>query len=123
MGRLQDFKESFLEVLLITEVCLTSFYFWLPVLLWAYLFFQLWMMFAIHPLTILILPAILAIYTIILEEKRFKAQHKLANTKCIMALHPIGAHPEPPSFKWDVEATLKEYVKLLKKNKKSKDKR
>jgi hypothetical protein len=67
--------ESLMEILFITKVCLTTFWFWLPILYAIYLFFQIWMFFFLHPLTIFILPTILLVYSILQEEKRFKARY------------------------------------------------
>lgn len=123
MGRQQDLKEPFLEVLFIIKFCLTSFWYWLPILFWASLLLQLWMAFIVHPLTILILPTAVSIYAILVERKRFKNRYNFTNAKRVTPLHSLGASPEPPSFQWEVETTVKEYVNLLKKNKKSKGKK
>lgn len=116
--RLQSFKESFMEILEIVKVCLTSFWFWLPVLYCAYFYFQIFLIFFVHPLTIFILPLILSTYIILREEKRAKAFYDLHESKYLSASRPIGTGPETKTFKWQVEESVKEYAKLLKKKQK-----
>ena len=116
--RLQSFKESFIEILAIVKVCLTSFWFWLPVLYCAYFYLQIWLIFYVHPLTILILPLLFSIYLILQEEKRTKAFYDLHEVKYLSASRPIGAGPETKTFKWQVEESIKEYSELLKKKQK-----
>lgn len=116
--RLQSFKESFIEILAIVKVCLTSFWFWLPVLYCAYFYFQIWLIFCVHPLTIFILPLIFSICIILQEERRAKAFYDLHEAKYLSASRPIGAGPESKTFKWQVEESVKEYAKLLKKEQK-----
>ncbi len=112
--RLQSFKESFSEILVIVKVCLTSFWFWLPVLHCIYFFLQIWLIFYVHPLTILLLPLILSIYLILQREKRAKAFYDLHEAKYLSASRTIGAGPETKTFKWQVAESVKEYAKLLK---------
>lgn len=116
--RLQSFKESFDEILGIVKACLTSFWFWFPVLYCAYFYFQIWLIFCVHPLTLLILPLTLSIYLILHEEKRAKAFYDLHESKYLSASRPIGAGPETKTFKWQVEESVKEYAELLKKKQK-----
>jgi len=116
--RLQSFKESFDEILGIVRVCLTSFWFWFPVLYGVYFYLQIWLIFCVHPLTILILPLFLSIYLILQEEKRAKAFYDLHESKYLSASRPIGAGPETKTFKWQVEESVKEYAELLKKKQK-----
>jgi hypothetical protein len=73
------------------------------------------MCFYIHPLTVFILPAILSVYSIILEEKRFKAKYGLAPDKRISASHPLGSGPERlEGFRWDIDKALGEYEESVK---------
>lgn len=116
--RLQSFKESFYEILEIVKVCLTSFWFWFPILYGVYFFFQIWLIFCVHPLTILIVPIILSIYLILQEEKRAKDFYDLHESKYLSASRTIGAGPETKTFKWEVEESVKEYAESLKKKQK-----
>jgi len=87
----------------------------------AYFFLQLWMIFFIHPLTILIVPTTLGIYAVLCEEKRIKAKYGLAKTKRVTASHGLGVGPEP-LLNWEVERAVEEYERLLKENKKTEKK-
>jgi hypothetical protein len=110
---LQEFKESFIEILIITKVCLTTFWFWLPALFAAYIYFQLWAVFFVHPLTILIMPIVLAAFSMIWEEKNAKDQYGLDEIKLLSASDPLGANPEWKKVRWDVEKAIKEYKETL----------
>lgn len=119
---LQSFKESFIEILMVVKVCLTSFWFWLPVLYCVYFYFQILLIFWVHPLTILILPLILSVYLILLQEKRVKAFYEINKVRYISASEPFGEGPKVKPFKWKVEESVREYEKLLKeKQKEQKD--
>lgn len=124
MKRLSEFNEFFVEVLLITAACLTSFWFWLPPLFAAYMYFQLWIIFFVHPLTILIVPVVLAIFAMVFEEKRVKAQYGLDKIKLLRSSDPLGASPTWKKARWDVEKAIREYHDSLKKmeEKKTKEK-
>lgn len=113
MSKLQEFKESFIEILIITKVCLTTFWFWLPPLFAAYIYFQLWLVFFVHPLTILIMPVVLAVFAMIWEEKSVKDQYGLDKIKLLSASDPLGANPEWKKVRWDVEKAIKEYKETL----------
>ncbi len=79
--RASEFKRSVLEILWIIKTSLTTFWFWLPVLYAAYFYIQLWMIFIVHPLTIIILPTILSIYVVREEKKRKQARYQFSSTK------------------------------------------
>ena len=85
--RLRGFKESAVETVFLVKVCLTCFWFWLPVLFAACFFIQLWMIVMIHPLTLFILPGILSIYSMLENEKRLKLQYGLEKKRRLKALH------------------------------------
>jgi hypothetical protein len=113
---IQDFKEDIVETFLLIKVCLTSFWFWVPVLYAAYLFIQIWMFIAIHPLTLFILPSALAIYSLKQEKKRMKAQYGIQDGEHARILRPYSLIPqELKGFKWDIEKSLEEYQKMTKK--------
>ena len=121
MKKLIAWKESILETVLIVKTCLTTFWFWVP-LLYAILFFlQIWMFFFIHPLTLLIFPAVISVYSIFLEEKRFEAKYGLVRDKRVSSSAPLGSRPTYTNFTWNVEEALKEYEQLRKEAKRKKD--
>lgn len=115
-------KESLLEVLWMTKQCLTTIWFWIPVLHAAYILLQLWMIFYIHPLTLLILPVVLSIYGILLEEGRIEAQYGIPKTKLLQASHGLGEEPKPiPSHKLDIEKAVQQYSRTLKEEEKNRN--
>ena len=79
------------------------------------------MIFFIHPLTIVILPAALGIYAIVLEDKRIKSQYGLAKDKRLKTLHPIGGEPEPYQFRWEIEEALRKYEQHVKQDKETRE--
>jgi len=76
---------------------------------------QIWLIFCVHPLTILVLPIALSIYVIILEDKKVKAFYELNGIKYLDAAHPLGEGPKMKTSNFRVEKYVKEYEKLLKK--------
>lgn len=120
--RLQSSKESFIEILVIVKACLTSFWFWLPVLYGVFFYMQIWLIFCVHPLTILVLPIAISIYAIIQEEKKTKAFYELNRIKYFNASHPLGEGPKMITSNRKVEKYVKEYEKLLKKKQEEKQK-
>lgn len=122
MKRLQYLKESFVEVLLITKACFTTFWFWLPAIFTAYMYFQLWLVFFIHPLTILILPVVLAIFAVIYEKERVNAQYGLDKVKLLNTSDSLGASPTWEKARWDVKKAIREYQESLEKTEERKTK-
>jgi len=119
MGRSNDFWDSFREVLWIAKSTVTTFWFWAPIFFMAYVIFQMWLMFFVHPFTLAILPIALGIYGIRNEEKRIKARYRLGQAKRMFGTHGIGANPEPmKKSEWEVERTVEQYENLLKTKKK-----
>lgn len=55
---------------------------------------QIWLMFAIHPLMIVIVPAALAAYLAIQKEKRLKAQYGIGDEKVKTVFHPYSLMPQ-----------------------------
>lgn len=82
---------------------------------------QIWLMFWVHPLTILVLPIVLLIYAITQEEKKAKTFYELNGIKYLSASHAIGEGPEAKMFNWEIEEYVKEYEKLLKKKQEQED--
>lgn len=79
------------------------------------------MVFFVHPLTILIVPVVLAIFAMIWEEKRVKAQYGLDKIKLLSASDPLGASPAWKKVRWDVEKAIREYRESLGKAKEKKE--
>jgi len=114
---LRNLADSVVEILAVVKACLTTFWFWLPVLLSASIYINLYLMFAVHPLVIVVLPAVLMVYALIYEEKRIKAQYGLDGVKVLKSSHGLG---EGPAYvyerkTWDVEKAVKDYEESLKK--------
>ena len=121
MGRLRGYKDSFLEVMWIMKNTLSTFWFWFPIIYMAYVFVQLWLMFYVHPITLAILPAVLIIYGVRLEDRRVKLRYGLSKTKRLSTDRGMGADPEPVSeVEWQVERSVEQYEKMLKDQKKKK---
>lgn len=116
-----EFKESVTEVLWIIKTCLTTFWFWLPALYAAYFYIQLWAIFFVHPLTIIILPAILGAYLVREEKKRNEARYQLSSTKRLEATYPSGEEPQSICFKYNIEKNMKRYKELFQKDEKQKE--
>lgn len=118
MGKLSEWKESFLEVLWIMKNTLGTFWFWVPIAYFAFVLLQLWMMFYIHPLTLAIVPIILIIYGIRLENKRTRLRYGLDKPKRLSATRGIGANAEPMSdFEWKVSQAVDQYERMLREEK------
>ena len=108
-----SFKESLLEVLWIVKTCLTTVWFWIPIIFALYTVIQLGLLF-VHPLTLLIVPTILAIYAIRREKQRIQAEYNLPKTKRLKASHPIGTGPLL-ICEVQLEQKLEEYLRALEK--------
>jgi hypothetical protein len=75
----------------------------------------MWLLVAVHPLTILILPAIISTFLVITREKRMKAQYGIDDGKPKRSLTPFSLTTrERASSSWDVEKALEEYKKMMK---------
>lgn len=121
--KLKNIKESIKEIFHIIKVCFTTIWFWVPALFALYMILQLWIMFFIHPLALLIVPTILIIYLIIQEDKRFKAMYGLETAKKKKASDPMFSRPtEVSGYQWDVEKAVENYQKTLKKTLAKKEK-
>jgi hypothetical protein len=118
MGSFRETKDSFLEILWLIKGCLTSFWYWLPILIMVYMLVQLWMMIFIHPLTLLILPVILTVYGLRMEEKRIRARYGLASRR-VKWSHGIGGGPERVTeSELEIERLVEEYEHLLEEDEK-----
>jgi len=99
---------------MVSKTCLTTFWFWVPVLFSAYMWAQLAIMFYIHPLALAIVPSILIIYAFIQEDRRFKAQYGLDRKKIIDTGKKLLSEV-------DMRKLVSEYNVMLKNDKKSQD--
>ncbi|MEM2614792.1 MAG: hypothetical protein QXO15_11325 [Nitrososphaerota archaeon] len=109
-----NIKEEIYEILYLVKVCLTSIWFWLPVLFAIYMYSQL-LIFFIHPLLLLVTPAIISIYALLQEKKRLKARYEMGERKILSASDPLGTKPHAPTSKNVIEEIVEEYVRFLKK--------
>jgi hypothetical protein len=105
MGVIRDFINFIKDALWVTKLCFTSFWFWLPVLFGVYIIMQMWLALAIHPLTLLILPACLIVYMILTEDKRIAQQYGLKKN----GTENMGA------IRWNVDKSVDEYMQILNK--------
>lgn len=103
-----------MELILIAKTCLTSFWFWVPVLFAAYMWAQLGIMFYIHPLALAIVPSILIVYALIQEDRRFKAQYGLDKNQSMDTGKKLLSEV-------DMRRLVSEYNVLLKNDKKAQD--
>jgi len=65
-----------------------------------YFLFQTWLMLAVSPLTLLIMPGILIVYLIVSENKRTAAQYSL-NKKVV------------DTTEWNVSTAVDQYIKTI----------
>jgi len=100
MGAIRNFIDFMKDAFAITGVVLTSKWLWLMVGCGVYFMLQSWLMLAISPLVLLILPAILIVYLIMSEDKRMAAQYSLKK-KVV------------DTTQWNVSKSVDEYVKTI----------
>lgn len=101
-------------MMLTVKTCLTSFWFWVPVIFAAYMWAQLAIMFYIHPLALAIVPSILIVYALIKEDRRVKAQYGLDRKQSIDTGKKLLSEV-------DMRRLVSEYNAMLKNDKKSQD--
>lgn len=111
----RNLKDYVGEIFIIAKSCFASVWFWIPVLFQAYMIFQLWLVFFVHPLTLLILPAILTTYLLWRAEKRVEARYGL---KMKLSSYSIGTNVESRS---KGELALYEYEKMIKRKMEDKE--
>lgn len=114
VGRLVNFKDSILESLSIIKACLTTFWFWVPVLLAGYMWVQVGIMFYVHPLAVAIVPSILVVYALIFEDRRTRAQYGLDSKQSEDSGKKLLSEV-------DIKKLVSEYNVILKNKKKSQD--
>jgi hypothetical protein len=100
MGAIRDFIDFIKDAFAITGVVLTSKWLWLMVGFGVYFILQAWLMFAISPLVLLVLPAILIVYLIVNEDKRIAAQYSLKKQVV-------------DTTRWNVSKSVDEYIKTI----------
>jgi hypothetical protein len=111
----ETLKEAIADTFFTTKVCLTSFWFWTPILYAGYYFIQMWMFICVHPLTILILPIALSVYMVFQEEKRTRLQYGLDKKENLPIRNPLNSQ-ELLIFERDMERCTEEYRKLEEKS-------
>lgn len=114
LGRITDLKDSVIEAVLLVKTCLTTFWFWVPVLFAAYMWAQLAIMFYIHPLALVIVPSVLIVYALVQEERRVRAQYGLDRKKSVDTGKVLLSEV-------DMKRLVSEYNVMLKNAKKSQD--
>ena len=97
---MRDFIDFMKDAVSITGVVLTSKWLWLMVGFGVYFILQAWLMLAISPLVLLILPGILIVYLIVNENRRTAAQYSLKK-KVV------------DTTQWNVSKSVDEYVKIV----------
>ena len=98
MGALRNFIDFVKEAFAITGVVLTSKWLWLIVGFAVYCLLQAWLMLAISPLAVLVLPGCLIIYLLWDEHRRIK---------------PLLKKPQVDTTNWDVTTNVDNYIKTL----------
>lgn len=96
----RSFKDSVIEVLLIVKACITSFWFWLPVLFSIYMCLQLYLM-AINPILLIVGPLVLTLFALILDQKMAKSERAVKKVKIVCSSNPLFT---PPSGLFKVKA-------------------
>jgi hypothetical protein len=100
MGALRDFIDFMKDAFAITGTVLTSKWLWLMVGFGVYFILQAWLMLAISPLILLVMPAILIVYLIVTEDKRTAARYSLKK-KVV------------DTTQWNVSRSVDEYAKMI----------
>jgi hypothetical protein len=75
-------------------------------------------MFSVHPLTLVILPAVLIVYLLWVEEKRLKARYGPDLKK--PTSYMIGGTTQP-AYRSEAERAVDEYKQMLEKKRQSKE--
>ncbi len=120
LGR--NMKEELLEIIYLVKICLTSIWFWIPVLFAAYLFIQFWLIFYVSPFAILVVPTILSIILVYKREKRLRMLYGIKETVPekvgYISGSELGQQVVPKEYKWIIEETLEKYRRARRKTKK-----
>jgi hypothetical protein len=100
MGAIRDFVDFLKDAFSITGIVLTSKWLWLTVGCAVYFLLQAWLMLAVSPLVLLVLPGILIVYLIVNEDKRNTTRYSLKK-KVV------------DTTQWNVSKSVDEYVKVV----------
>ena len=100
MGAIRDFIDFVKDAFAVTGTVLSSKWLWLMVGFAVYFILQMWIMLAVSPLALLVLPAIIIVYLIVSEDKRTAAQYSIKK-KVV------------DTTQWNVSKSLDEYVKTI----------
>jgi hypothetical protein len=95
-------REEIYEIFWVIKACLTSFWFWLPILFAILMFGQL-LLICIHPLLLLVAPTLLSIYSILQEDERLKECYGLDDRRGCFASDPLGSPPRILNSKLKIE--------------------
>jgi hypothetical protein len=104
MGAIHDFLDFIKDAFWISKLTITSPWLWLMLGFGVYICIMPWMMLAIHPATVLVVPGVLIVYLVISEDKRVATQYGLNKKE-----DAAGA------VKWDVTKSVDEYMQVLNK--------
>jgi hypothetical protein len=104
-------RESFLEIIWIIKTSLTTFWFWVPVLVGIIPLFELWIIITFNPLAAFALPAVVAAGVLIIDDKRTRARYQMGD-KNNPVIHPVGTGSEFLA-NWDAQKKVKEYLEAL----------
>ncbi|MEM2704152.1 MAG: hypothetical protein QXR45_13455 [Candidatus Bathyarchaeia archaeon] len=70
MQKIKEIIEDLIEALSIIRACISTFWFWAPVIYFLLSILHIYLMFYVHPLTIFILPIILTFYSVYVKRKK-----------------------------------------------------
>jgi len=100
VGALRGFVDFLKDAFFITWAVLTSKWLWLMIGFGVYFIFQDWLMLAVSPLVLLVLPTIVIVYVIVTEDRRTASQYSLKK-KVV------------DTTQWNVSQSVDEYVKTI----------
>lgn len=110
----QSLKDSIYELLYLSKVCLTSFWFWVPPLFALFVVLELYMI-CINPLLLIVGPAVIIVYALVWEDRRVRAQYGLKEVKLVKSSDMLFSAPRKVEQDVDVERLVKEYTDMVKK--------
>ncbi len=110
----QSLKDSIYELLYLSKVCLTSFWFWVPPLFALFVVLELYMI-CINPLLLIVGPAAIIVYALVWEDRRVRAQYGLKEIKIVKSGDMLFSAPRKVEQGVDVEKLVKEYTDMVKK--------
>jgi len=113
---LKELRESLREIWAITKVCLTSFWFWVPVLFSLFLYLELYLLF-FYPIICFIILGGFVILALYWEDKRAKAKYGIKDVKVLLSSDPLFTTPRKADSKTEVGKLVDEYKELLKRKK------